>query len=366
MKNSNLVKLNIVIGTVAEFIKLMPIILELESRGIKFRIISTGQNDITSSDVYKDVFGNKKTDIDFNTKKIKQTVFGLFIWFIETLVLGIKISKEKLQRNGNQIIIVHGDTVSTLIGSIIGKVIRADIVHIESGLRSYNWLNPFPEEITRAIVSRMATYHFCPNSWSLNNLKSIGGVKFNTIENTLIDSYRYALKKNIKSKIVSPREKFYIIVFHRQENLMNKELVNQVVSLVKKQSRKINCVFVMHPNTESVLNNLGVMRKLINNKHIVISRKIPYFEFQNLLNRCEFIITDGGSNQEECSYIGVPTLILRRHTERIEGLGKNIILSTNKSEISKFFLNYRRLRRPSVKKHIRPSVYIINQLQKII
>ena len=366
MKDKKPTRINIVIGTVAELIKMMPIILELEKRKIKYRLISTGQNRITSSDVYKEVFGSKKTDIDFNSKDIQQTIIGLFFWFVETLFLGIKKTKKILNKKGGQVFIVHGDTVSTLIGSIVGKSIGAEVVHIESGLRSFNWFSPFPEEITRSIVSRIATYHFCPNSWSVNNLKSVGGVKFNTLENTLLDSYRYALSKKVTSKIVNNKEKFFIVVFHRQENLMNNSLIENIANLVIKQSKKIKCIFVLHPNTENVLNRLGILTRLEEYNNIIICRKIPYFEFQNLLTRCEFIITDGGSNQEECSYIGVPTLILRKHTERIEGLGKNIILSTEPVEILNFFSGYKKYKCLPVYKNIKPSHYIINQIQKNI
>ena len=361
-------RLYLFVGTNAELIKLAPIIRELDERNISYKTILSGQNIIDNSELYSAKYISKKIDVRLSNDEINQTPWGLFTWFLKTTLKGIFIIKKEFSGISKPIILVHGDTVSTLMGAILSKMTGAKIIHVETGLRSFNIFSPFPEELCRILVSKMADYHFCPNAWSLNNLKNVKGKKYNTQENTLYDSYRYAIKHKTKTRLIQSliKNKYSIAILHRQENLLNINFVNKIISCLNDRSKLMKCVFIVHPNTLMVLKENHLFSKIKSNKNIVIIERLGYFEFQNLLSKCEYILTDGGSNQEECYYYGIPCLIMRNNTERIEGLGKNILLSTNIDKIVEFTINFQKYRINSLEIKISPSKYIVDQIYKLI
>ena len=190
------------IGTVAELIKLFPVMQEMERRAIQYKIIASGQNDIKNSGIFESI---QKTDIDIKvgSGKIRKSVSGLFFWFIKTFVKSFRVIRNSVDKTENNYLIIHGDTVSTMMGAILGKILKFKVFHIEAGLRSFNFLEPFPEEIDRVVTSRLADFHFCPNAWAMGNLKKRKGEKINTFNNTLIDSLGYALNQNVDSKLMT-------------------------------------------------------------------------------------------------------------------------------------------------------------------
>ena len=105
------------------------------------------------------------------------------------------IEKKIFSENTSEdIFVVHGDTFSTVLGSIIAKILRGKVAHIESGLRSFNILHPFPEELNRIITFKLTDIYYCPNDWAVNNLRKYKGIKINTQLNTLYDSLQLAIK----------------------------------------------------------------------------------------------------------------------------------------------------------------------------
>lgn len=354
------------IGTIAEFIKIFPIMQEMDKRGINYKIISSGQNDVKNSDIFQSI-QKHDIDIEISNKKIKKSAIGLLFWFIETFFKSFTVLKNKINKEENNYLIIHGDTVSTLMGAIIGKFFRFKICHIESGLRSFNLLEPFPEEIDRIITSRLADFHFCPNDWAVNNLKNRKGEKINTFNNTLIDSLNFALNKEVDSDLIKTLkdEDYCLFVCHRQENVSNKELLELLVNKLLETSKNIKCIFILHEITKIALEKYNLLIKLENNKNILLVDRIPYFELMHILKDAEFIVTDGGSNQEECYYLGIPTLILRKHTERNEGLGKNVVLSKNDfNVVNDFINNYSQYKSAVIKIENSPSSIIVDYLEK--
>ncbi|PIR43596.1 UDP-N-acetylglucosamine 2-epimerase [candidate division WWE3 bacterium CG10_big_fil_rev_8_21_14_0_10_32_10] len=353
------------VGTIAELIKVIPVIKKFKDNSVPFKIISTGQNIIQTSDTLK-LASNPEIDIILSNSLIKQSALGLVIWWFKTFFIGTYILKKEFLKNKNNYIIVHGDTVSTVMGALIGKIYKVKVVHIESGLRSFNLLNPFPEEIDRIIVSSLTDIHFCPNEWALINLKSKNGIKINTKYNTLVDSLHLALSHSDTPSFAKKlgSKKYFMFVMHRQENLARASLVKSIISEIVEVSKTTHCVFVMHDLTKETLKNINILNSLEKNKNITLVGRQPYIHFMKLMSNCEFIITDGGSNQEESSYFGVPCLLLRTHTERIEGLNKNVVLSRNDPIIiHDFVLNYKKYRRKSVEAKNSPSTKIFTYLQ---
>lgn len=349
------------IGTTAELIKLFPVMKEFNDQGIDFKVIASGQNNIEDSELLK-IAGVKNIDIILHKGSIKQSATGLISWFWKTLNSGKKKLKTELLNvdKKNSYIIVHGDTVSTVMGALIAKKFRLKLAHIEAGLRSYNYLNPFPEEIDRVVVSHYTNISFCPNQWSVNNLKKQKAIKVNTLQNTLVDSLGIAT--SIKCEDVNlkrlPKE-YFVFVMHRQENLFNTKLVNFMIKKIKGAAKNKKCVFILHEPTKVTLQKLNLLKSLEENDNFILFPRLPYISFMKVLKNSNFIITDGGSNQEESYYFGKPCLILRKATERIEGLNENVILSDGiESEIEKFIFNPDAYRRDPIIPKVNPSKII--------
>jgi UDP-N-acetylglucosamine 2-epimerase (non-hydrolysing) len=130
-----------------------------------------------------------------------------------------------------------------------------------------------------------------------------------------------------------------MFVLHRQENLFNEDLVRALVEKIIQQSKKTHCVFILHHLTELALSRIGLLATLQKVPTITTVRRLPYIEFMQLLSTADYVVTDGGSNQEECYYLGKPCLILRKVTERTEGLGHNVLLSKLDLRIIESFLS---------------------------
>lgn len=355
------------IGTTAELIKLFPVMREMEARGVDFKIITSGQTSINFNEV-KNWISHTAPDIALAGKSNESSVLLFLAWAFKCLVTAPGIlMKEFKDFNKNEILfIVHGDTVSSLIGAMAAKICRVRIAHIESGLRSFNLLEPFPEEISRYIVSKLADISFCPNTWSMKNL-SDDKLKVNTYENTLSDSYLLARKFGRKSD-VAPSGKYFILLTHRQEHVVfGKEDNKNLVSFILKNfDRQLTCAFVTHATTADFLNSVNFNFHFWKRRKVKFIPRLNYIEFMNLVSGAEFIVTDGGSNQEEAYYIGLPCLLLRHVTERIEGLGKNAILAKSSKRIIKDFLkNYNSFRRDKSNLKISPSKIICDTLLSV-
>ncbi|MFT3982363.1 MAG: UDP-N-acetylglucosamine 2-epimerase [Lachnospiraceae bacterium] len=317
------------VGTEAELIKLFPIMLELKKNGIEFCIIASGQNDITKSSLMK-VIGEEYLELELSQEgQIKKTALGLLSWWFQTYRIAGRIIKTKLGELENSIICVHGDTVSTVMGAAIGKKLHLKVMHIEAGLRSHDFLNPFPEEIDRMITSKFANYHFAPGKTAAENLSRVKGKVIDTECNTIYDSLQYSYKipyseENIKLENITAS--YCVFVLHRQENLGNRELVENIIQELLETSKSIKCIFLLHKITEVYLQKYGLLDKLKNRPNIMLVPRMQYFDFMKILNGAEFVITDGGSNQEELFYMGKPCLIMRKTTERNDGIGENALL----------------------------------------
>lgn len=354
------------IGTTAELIKLAPIIKEAQKRKIEYKIISSGQGELLKGE-FSGYLRNFNIDIAFKKKSKKSSVLLFAIWALRTLIDSFVYLRKEFKglNKKNSYFIVHGDTISSLIGAIIARAYGLKLVHIESGLRSFNFLEPFPEELSRYIISSLADVHFCPNEWSLTNLKNSSGVKINTLHNTLVETFYWAVNwKGKLKKLYKPRGKYFVLVMHRQEHVIfGKKRSTKIIKFVIDNSKKdLSCVLMTYATSLSFLRNYGLNLRHMSRKVFLTPRQ-RYEDFMKLLSSAEYICTDGGSNQEELYYMGKPCLLLRKFTERKEGLGQNVVLSKlNNRIIKKFLINYKKYKRDEVYFHKRPSEIIVNYL----
>lgn len=354
------------IGTTAELIKVFPIMQIFDLKGIEYKIISSGQNKLDEEIMKRTSI--KPISISLFDGNIKQSALGLLYWFFTTLFKSVfKIKKEfsSLDKN-NTYMLVHGDTVSTVMGALLAKINRVKIVHIEAGLRSFNYFKPFPEEIDRMIVSNIADIHCCPNEWSMKNVLSKKGKKVNTIQNTLLDSLNFALSLDMQSDLINKLKgkRFFVFVFHRQENLFDQALTKKIIPKISLYAEQnIPVLMILHSPTKVALEKYGLYNEIQKQESFMTTGRLNYFEFMKVLSMAEFLVTDGGSNQEESYYFGLPSLILRKETERNEGLDHNVVLSNlDDTIIDNFLENPAKYRKEFVSTSEKPSNIVVDAI----
>jgi UDP-N-acetylglucosamine 2-epimerase (non-hydrolysing) len=219
--------------------------------------------------------------------------------------------------------VVHGDTPSTLLSTLLARRIGLQVVHLEAGLRSRSILHPFPEELIRVAVMRASGVLFAPNDESVANLEAMG-VKGRIIQvpgNTSVDALRASL-----DRLPEPGSGPVVVTMHRVENLHRRSSVEGFLALVLRIASERKVRFVVHGPTEDVLRRSGRQDDLMAAGVEVVSL-IPHHDFTRMLAAAPLVVTDGGSVQEECALLGVPTLLWRHRTERSDGLGENVVLT---------------------------------------
>lgn len=357
------------IGTEAELIKVFPVIIECQKRNMHCHIIASGQNDLNKSRILQYVVLNGKYLELSKEEDIKKSAVGLLTWFVKTRLGAVKKIKKEFTSDElkDSAFVVHGDTVSTFMGAMIGKKLGCKVCHVEAGLRSHDLFNPFPEEIDRLLTSRLARIHFAPGKEAATNLSKVKGQVVDTEFNTILDSLRFSKEiPLISEKIDELQDKdYFVFVMHRQENLMNKEFVGSVIDKIKVLSKKCKCVLILHKITENTLKDMKLLDELKQDKQFVLLPRVDYFDFMKLLGNAQYVITDGGSNQEELHYMGKPCLIMRKTTERQEGIGENATLfGGDVKEILVFADRYQEYAGVSIASDKSPSAVIADCLEK--
>jgi len=353
------------IGTKAQLIKTAPVMRELQKQNINYTYIHSGQHQETIDLLLKN-FAIKKPDFILHYGKDITKPYQLFLWAIKIFFIALFKKKSIIANDPNPIIVNHGDTFSALIGSVFAKIIRSKNVHLESGLRSFNLLHPFPEEITRIAIFSLTDIYFSPDSKSLENLKKYKGIKVNTKQNTMYDATQLALKSDYCA-ITIPEYKYAIISIHRYENIFKKEQLINIVEIIEQISKQIKIIFILHKPTKQQLLKHKLINLLEKNPQIELYPRQDYFTFVKLISNAEFLVTDGGSNQEESYYLGIPCLLLRKTTERDEELAHNVVLSRYSQKIiEKFLVDYKSYKKEKLKVKNSPSKIIIKSLLDLV
>lgn len=333
MFNGGHSKIAIVIGTKAELIKCVPIMLELQNRKKDYWFIHTGQHPLSSS---CEEFGVKRPDFILSREPKISTKFwskisgNAALWSLSM----VKKIRRLIRKIRPSYVIYHGDTMSTATAAIASsKLLNLNKswknVHLEAGLRSGSLFEPFPEEISRKISDYFSDILLAVSDLTEKNLS--GYKKKKTIlkmGNTIVDSakitYEEAKKKNRLLK-----KPYALINLHRHENLRSKKRMRKLIRILS--NVKIDALWPLHDNTEKYLKEYGLMEDLKKLKNIKITPLVSYQKFIFLLANCEYLITDGGSIQEESLVFKKPCVLLRKRTERQEGLltGINFLAKLN-------------------------------------
>jgi UDP-N-acetylglucosamine 2-epimerase (non-hydrolysing) len=362
---NNMKKIYFFIGTSAEYIKLAPVIKELKKRNLAFKIITSGQTKVR----FKDLFpftGEVIPSIMFQEKKNKASSIHFLFWAVKAFFIALIKLKRELKgcNKDNTYLIIHGDTVTSTIGAFIGFLYQVRLVHIEAGYRSFNFFEPFPEEICRTLNIHLADLLFSPTDWAKKNVKKMKGIKVSTHYNTNIETLQWAAKQKSKIKSITKQKKYYLLILHRQEHVIfRKEWTRDVMDFVIKNADKnLTCFVLNHPLTLNIIKSLDIGSRA---KNIQIIPPLPYPEFISLMKNAEFIASDGASFQQETYFLGKPLLILRNFTEQTEGLKHNAVLyQDNKEVITNFLNNYKKFEKKPITFIIPPSKIVVDYLVK--
>lgn len=374
--NSVAKDIHIIIGTKAQLIKMAPVMKGLESRGVPYNYVSLGQHAETVSKLLGQfqIQGPRLMVQDSGTKDVS-SIFGIVKWIaghLMTIVFRPRYLREAIFKGQDGIALIHGDTLSTLIGLLMAKRAGLKVAHVESGLRSWNYFHPFPEEIIRVICMKFSDYLFAPSDEAVGNLSNmkVGGKVFNTHGNTGMDAVKMTFQgSDVGAYGHTPSKPYVLVSIHRFENLYSRKRFQFILNTVDDVSKKNNVVFVMHGPTEKKLKSKGRWgegEKGRTDSQICYISLQGYPAFLNLIKDAEFIITDGGSVQEECSYFGKPCLIMRKRTERVDGVGRNAMLgSFDKTVIDAFIRDYDKYKKPALIPEKSPSAMLVDEIMKL-
>lgn len=315
-----------VIGTRAQLIKMAPVIVACERMELATTLLMTGQHHETMQDLI-DEFGITSRQVPALPASEHATVTSLLRW-LPSAYAGVMASLRELSAGERGLdILVHGDTLSTLLGALAGRRCGGRVIHIESGLSSGQLLDPFPEEICRRLVFRLTDMAMCPNPVAAEYMrKHHRCTVVDTEGNTIVDAVALTGASPLQRELSQP---YLVVSLHRFQNLYDGSRLRSLVELIEALSRHWPVHFVLHPATRNRLLKQDLLDLLRAAPGVLLTPRLGYGDFLRLAASAACVLTDGGSNQEELAALGVPTIIMREHTERPDGLGANALMEAD-------------------------------------
>lgn len=328
----------VVYGTSAELIKMWPVIKEV-GRYTTVVTLTTNQqpHELRELERRLDVPApvHLRSSTRGNLVNKRQVLPWLVGVSLKSFVQLIRLKANAKRRGRGVLVLVHGDTMTCLVGAAVARLARCQIGHVEAGLRSNDWRNPFPEELDRIITGYLAHFHFCPDETAVKNLDGRSGRVVNTFGNTSRDSMRMIQTGLTVQAHPVP---FALVSLHRAELLGSPEHLQMTVSELIDCGNKIKIVMVLDALTTSTLTDHGLLN-LLRQSDIELRDKMPYPDFLELVTSANKVVTDSGGLQEECGFLAIPCLVHRRATERFDGIGTTASLSMwNPGSITDFLM----------------------------
>jgi UDP-N-acetylglucosamine 2-epimerase (non-hydrolysing) len=321
-------KVMLVFGTRPEAIKMGPLVhrLQAEQENFDVKVCVTAQHRQMLDQALK-IF-DIEPHIDLDIMRPGQDLFDV----TAAVLLGLRdvFVKEK-----PDVVLVHGDTTSTLAASVAGFYAGVPVGHVEAGLRTKDMYAPFPEEFNRQVASRVARWHFAPTELSRTNLlnEGVAGDSIVVTGNTVIDALRWALARiesesersrriTVNLDNVLPfawrRERFVLITGHRRENFGEGFLqICEALRALSARFPSVHFVYPVHLNPK-VQQPVRSLLSDLSNVHLI--DPLEYEPFIYLLKHCYLVLTDSGGIQEEAPSLGKPVLVMRDVTERPEAV----------------------------------------------
>lgn len=320
-------KIMFIFGTRPEFIKIYPVIKEAKQAGKEVVVVNTGQHKEMVNELLE--YFNLEVDYDL---AIMDKCNGLMD-ILTTSLSGLdKIVKEVKP----DIVLVHGDTSATLAGALAAFYNQVKLGHIEAGLRTYDKLSPFPEEVNRQLTGIIADYHFAPIELTKQNLLREGNSESEiyVVGNSAIDMLNYTISEDYTNDVFDwvGNNKLILMTAHRRENINDLDdmfkAINQIAEEHKNEYKVLYPIH-MNPVIRAKASNF------LTSDNIKIVDPLDTVNFHNIMKRCSLILTDSGGIQEEAPALGIPVLVLRDTTERPEGVeaGTLKLVGTNPQDI---------------------------------
>lgn len=337
-------KLLLIFGTRPEAIKLAPVIHQLKKKKLfTFKVCITGQHKKLLTQVMK--FFEIKSHFNLNVMTKNQSLYQL----TNRIMVGVS---NVLKKYKPDLVVVHGDTTTTLAASLASYYQKIDVCHIEAGLRTKNIYSPWPEEINRKLTSHLAKFHFAPTLNAKKNLlnENINSELIKVTGNTVLDSLLYTKKKIFSNKIIKQRlekkfsflglnKKIILVTGHRRESFGKSfENVLNALKYIALKNKNISIIYPVHLNPNAYKPSKNILKNISN---IFLVKPVDYLTFIYLMSRSYIIISDSGGIQEEAPSLGKPVLVTRNTTERIEAIkaGTAKLVGTNKIIIIKNVMN---------------------------
>lgn len=320
-----------IFGTRPEAIKMAPLVKEIEKNSDKFEsIVCVTAQHRQILDQVLELF-SIKPDFDLNIMKENQN-----LWSLTSDVL-LK-TKEIIEKVKPDVVLVHGDTTTSMAAALSAFYAKIPVGHVEAGLRTFDKYYPFPEEINRVFTDAVCTYHFAPTDKSCENLlkSQISPKHIYKTGNTVIDALLYTVKNHeteINGLNLNNDLKTILLTSHRRENFGEpiREICKAILELTN-TNKDIEVVYPVHPNPNV---RQPVYELLSNKERIHLIEPLEYAQFCSLMKKAYIILTDSGGVQEEAPSLGKPVLVLRDTTERPEAIeyGTVKLVGTNKEKI---------------------------------
>lgn len=328
------IKIICIVGARPNFIKIAPLIKEMRKypKLIEPVLLHTGQHydAAMSKEIFKNL-GLPKPDIYLyvgSGTQAKQTA--------ETM----NRTDDVILRENPDLMLVVGDVNSTLACSLVAAKLHIPVVHVEAGLRSFNF--KMPEEMNRILTDRLSDFLFTTEESANKNLlkEGVSKEKIYFVGNVMIDTLKDHLKKSQKSKFLQKlkikKSSFALLTLHRAEIVDQKENLHLISDLLKVIGQKLPIIFPIHPRTKQKIKEFELENEF-KMPNLIITEALGYLDFLNLEANAKVVITDSGGIQEETTLLKVPCLTMRSETERpvTIKMGTNVITGLNREKILK-------------------------------
>ena len=292
-------------GTRPEWLKVKPLIKEYRERKKPIKILFTGQHD---SLMEKDF----EYDYKINIRNFGNRLDSIFISIMGNEEIFKSVTK----------VLVQGDTASAASVALASFHRKIDVVHLEAGLRSYDVENPYPEELYRRCISNLAKQNLCVSDVGKDNLEAERAPgEIYVVGNTVLD--------NIPDLDISYGSTV-LITMHRRENLDSMEKWFRELEKLATNNPELHFIFPIHPNP-------GVKKHADILKNVVVVEPMSNEDLLKLISKCRLVITDSGGIQEESAFLKKKSIVCRKVTERVEGLGTFSFLCTEPSKLGPLF-----------------------------
>lgn len=372
---------HVFMGTMAEYIKTAPLLRLMDEAGVAYRLIDAGQHGLLNADI-RARLGVREPDLCLGDDRDMTTIGEVVRW---SLGLGRRLRDRAWVRDhvfaGQPgVCVVHGDTPSTFLAAVMAHRAGLSVAHLEAGLRSGNVLNPFPEELVRLVVMRLADVLFAPDEVAVANLRRMGvrGEVLALPANTVVEALAHDLgQMDVEATAMDPtgtapdrsREPGtgpVVATLHRVENLKRPGRLRLFHDTLVRIAAERPVTFCMHGPTIRVMRPNG-MEATLRAAGVQVQGLASHREFLAMVAEAPYVLTDGGSIQEECALLGVPTLLWRKVSERPDGIGANVVVSGfDRATIDAFLADPLAHARPPADLGVSPSTVILDRLLEVV